>query len=230
MSHERARELWQRTLSGEGLGQAEQQELVKALQDDERLRSELLDDLELDGFLRAWGSPPFPHFPPPSSWFIMPIRPMLTVSETGDHMAFSDRKATVKLLKRGGELLRTWDFGTGIIDECMDTGVPQSLLLSRDGRLLLVIQETIRAFDTASGRERWNVPLADSPTALGLSPDGRFLVVSSNGGLLTLRENETGEILRELPYEDGSVERIRFAADGDSFMTADENAIVLWKR
>ena len=53
MSAERIRELWARALSGSDLSPAERQELLGALQGDERLRREFLDDVEMHGALRA---------------------------------------------------------------------------------------------------------------------------------------------------------------------------------
>lgn len=122
----------------------------------------------------------------------------LQTSDAGPDLAFSPDN---KFLLTPGDPSRVWEVGTWRLVTLIDGGLPT---FSRDGSVLLTKSYNLGKLYVSDARNWKRVAEiltvaggADGDTFGALSPDGRYVVSSTNDGRIRLHELETGRIAHE---------------------------------
>jgi len=122
------------------------------------------------------------------------------------------------------------------------------LVTHRELRVLAELPSAVEALIFDGGREEWVLGRADGVvtrltldgsstdlvapakvTALGLAPDGALLAIGTVGGAVLLQSTATGEIVRALEVEDGTVRVVAFDARGGRlFVSMLGGAVSVW--
>ena len=145
----------------------------------------------------------------------------------------------------GNGKVRFWDPATGQLLRNIDAQYYDvtSIAFSRDGSLLAtgsgydpIVQgrlitsiETLRIWDTKTGRLLHSIGPNASVNAVAFSPDGRQVLSGSDDNQLILWDNASGDVVRRFDGHSGSITAATFSADGARVLSASGDGTVrIW--
>lgn len=143
----------------------------------------------------------------------------------------------------GAARLRLWDAATGKqVRELAEMGNGASLLVfSPDGKTLasLANNQTLFFYDTASGKELFNLPGTGNVPVLLYSPDSKILALGSNDQTIRLLDARTGKEQHHFkgaqPYQanngseiPGAGSALAFSTDGATLAAASGTVVRRW--
>jgi len=110
-------------------------------------------------------------------------------------------------------------------------GPVRAVALTPDGLTLLSGSDdgTVRAFDVASGTQKFSVALGSAVQALAVSPDGNRFAAGLAGGSISLRNVSDGSLVQTLSAHTAAVNDLAFSADGGRLVSgANDRKAILW--
>ncbi|RMG32613.1 MAG: PKD domain-containing protein [Planctomycetota bacterium] len=109
-------------------------------------------------------------------------------------------------------------------------GPVRAAVLTPDGQTLLSGSDdgTVRAFDVASGTQKYSVSLGSTVQALALTPDGTQFAAGLASGAVSLRNVSDGSLIRTLSGHTAGVNDLAFSSDASRLVSgsSDRKAIV----
>jgi WD40 repeat protein/DNA-binding SARP family transcriptional activator len=123
-----------------------------------------------------------------------------------------------------GQRLSTTRIGYG--------GLLAGRLIDAGARLTLVRARGIGVFDTRSWRRLRSVaiaPTGSAPTAAGISPDGRTVVIGSQAGRVSFIDLSTGRARPGVAGHSALVSNVVYSADGRTVVTTgNDGKVIVW--
>jgi WD40 repeat protein len=134
--------------------------------------------------------------------------------------------------------VRVWDCLTGRQVGTLESGeegprpgYTSRLMISPDGRGLLLFDNELRIWEVASGRERVQMPSV--PVGLGSvawSPDGRRVARGNQDGTVQVFEAATGKEVAKREGKQGAVQSLALSPDGRLLASGGANGtVLLWE-
>ncbi len=148
------------------------------------------------------------------------------------HLCFS---ADGKLLATGdiGGEVRVWNVSTGqTLHQYKDGGFVQSLAFSNDAALLATggDDKTVHVRELATGATAIFLGSEQAIRDVAFSPDSALLAVASADHAVRVFERTTGQAARILRGHGGTVEHVKFIANGDVLVSTDaEGGVQRWQ-
>jgi WD40 repeat protein len=153
--------------------------------------------------------------------------PLMTFAVSGDGQKIATGSAK-------GEI-GIWDSDNGKLVRKLTGHTEQitAVALSRDGNLAVSssIDQTIRGWDTAAGKEQWQYSAAGFAVAISIAPNGKLFGVAevAEGGSIQVRSLRDGNAIRTLAMPFRGVVTLSFSPDSSQLATAGSgNAVRLW--
>src|SRR5581483_2679893 len=140
-----------------------------------------------------------------------------------------------KVLAAANErMVRVWDAGSGVIRRDFENGAT-SLAINADGSLLGIRSGSVvggakefAIYDTRTGEKlRGFEAMAEGPSSLDFSTDGRMLASGTSGTTVKLWNFTSGEVLRTLNHGENGVSSILFSDDMKTLVSG-SNFVKLW--
>jgi WD40 repeat protein len=107
----------------------------------------------------------------------------------------------------------------------------ENVAFSPDGRWLVTssLDRTLRVWDAATGDELRVLDVGFNAYAIGLSPDGRFLIAGTSAdGVVSVWETETFARKAELRGHAGEIYTIAFSRDGHAVTASVDGTARVW--
>ncbi len=144
------------------------------------------------------------------------------------------------LAAANARMMRVWEIDSGAVRSSFENvsgNLAPSLNLNRDGSLLSVLggapgpgvsQSNCRLYETHRGEKlKGFEAMAEGPTSLDFSADGRMLASGTSGKTVKLWNLTSGEVLRTLRHGDNMVNSVLFSDDGQ-MLAGGSNIVRLW--
>ena len=132
--------------------------------------------------------------------------------------------------------IRVWNVDTGQSALTL-AGSIKDMAFAVGGRVLVAVvmvsqsEHEIRFYDlNHPDRAPWRVPGKLGPESLAVSPDGRFVTATTDGGAVRLCDAVTGELIEDLHGHLNSANGVAFSNDGHRLISASGGleAVKLW--
>jgi len=147
-----------------------------------------------------------------------------------------------KYFASGGKGTKLWDLATKREIRTFDNGPALSIAFSPDGKYflcggpgplsLLSQKPTMKIFDVATGRAIINFKIQPSVKyrieSVAYSPDGKYVLSGSNGGIIDLWDISLGRSIRTVEI-DCAIRALSFSSDGEYALSGGtDNIVRLW--
>jgi WD40 repeat protein len=156
----------------------------------------------------------------------------------GIAVAFS---ADGKYFASGGKGAKLWDLATRQEIMTIDNNTALSISFSPDGKhflcggygsSLFIPKPTMKIFDVATGGEIIDFKIQPSYDyrleSVAYSPDGKYVLSGSNGGMIDLWDISSGRSIRTVKIN-YSVKALSFSSDGKYALSGGfDNSVILW--
>ena len=149
-------------------------------------------------------------------------------SPDGTRLAYSHlgpRSYELSLWQLNGRLERTANVGLNAIEFDVE-----ALAFSPDGTTVVTAawDGTVKLYDASTGAPRRAMPTEEPLTAVAFHPSGRYLVVGSSRGRLTvLRAEDLGFVFEARPHSE-RVSALAFAPDGTLYSAGWDKRLRVW--
>lgn len=110
-------------------------------------------------------------------------------------------------------------------------GPVRAVALTPDGLTLLSGSDdgTVRAFDVASGAQKFSLTLGSAVQALAVAPDGSRFAAGLSSGSISLRNVSDGALVQMLSGHTAAVNDLAFSSDGSRLASgANDRKAILW--
>jgi WD40 repeat protein len=152
---------------------------------------------------------------------------MVSVAFAGKALVAADTRGKVHLFDAAtGKVLRSLKGGFFSRGAC-SAGSPDGALLACGGDQ----EVSLRVYETATGRVRWERRDGPPPETAAFSPDGKLLAAAGADDAIRLWHAASGKPVHPAAGHEGPVVRVAVTADGNTVLTAGTDGTVrVWDR